>query len=377
MTFDCPIISLTQQLICCPSISPYDFGCQDILIARLQAIGFTIEKMKIHDTLNFWAWRGYGDTLVFAGHTDVVPTGDHKLWAYPPFQLTMKNGILFGRGVSDMKGALASMIIAAERFVNRYSYHKGRLAFLITSDEEGSGIHGTEKVIKKLMERNENLKYCLIGEPTSTKIIGDVIKNGRRGSMTAHLNIHGIQGHIAYPHHTENPIHKAIPVLHELISTKWDKTDSLFQPTYMQIYNIQSGTGVSNITPCDCCIEFNFRFNNQLTEIMIKNQVQEILNKHHLQYTIVWKLSRQPFFTPQCYFIEKVASAVEFYTNQSPKILTTGGTSDGCFFRKIGAQVVELGLMDTTIHQINECAKISDLQLLSKIYQRIIENMII
>ncbi|WP_157988774.1 succinyl-diaminopimelate desuccinylase [Candidatus Erwinia haradaeae] len=372
----CPILALTQQLVCRPSISPHDAGCQDILMSRLQKIGFTIEILEISNTLNFWAWRGHGKTLVFAGHTDVVPAGDPKLWMYPPFQLTVQNGVLFGRGVADMKGALASMIVAAERFVNMHEHHIGRLAFLITSDEETSGAHGTVKMLEKLMIRNERLEYCLIGEPTSTKVIGDIVKNGRRGSMTANLHVHGIQGHIAYPYLADNPIHRVIPALHELILIEWDTGNIFFPPTTMQIYNIQPSSVTSNIIPGDCCIEFNFRFNNQITELMIQERVQEVLNRHQLQYDILWNISRQPFFTPRGYFLDEVLNAVEHCTHHSPQLSTAGGASDGCFFHKIGAQVVELGLVNSTIHQINECAKASDLQLLSQVYQRIMENIV-
>ncbi|WP_157990061.1 succinyl-diaminopimelate desuccinylase [Candidatus Erwinia haradaeae] len=374
---DCPIFLLTQQLVSCPSISPYDAGCQDILIARLQKIGFTIEVMHIGDTLNFWAWRGHGKTLVFAGHTDVVPTGDPTLWMHPPFQLTVQNGVAFGRGIADMKGALASMIVAVERFVSIHSCYKGRLAFLITSDEEKSGAHGTMKVIERLLQRNERLEYCLIGEPTSTAFIGDVVKHGRRGSMSAHLHVHGIQGHIAYPHLTDNPIHRVIPALHELMLIKWDTGNTFFSPTYMQMYHIKAGSSTSNITPYECFIEFNFRFNNQLTDLILQERVKAVLDRHHLQYHITWTVFRQPFLTSRGYFVDEVIHAVECCTNYSPQLLTTGGTSDGCFFNAIGAHVVELGLVNTTIHQINECAKVSDLPLLSRIYQRIMENILL
>ncbi|VFP87729.1 Succinyl-diaminopimelate desuccinylase [Candidatus Erwinia haradaeae] len=372
----CPIVELTKQLISCPSISPDDAGCQVILISRLKRIGFTIEPMNIGDTKNFWAWRGHGKSLVFSGHTDVVPTGDLKYWMYPPFELTMQNGMLFGRGVADMKGALAAMIIAAERFLMIYPRHKGRLAFLITSDEEGSGKNGTIKVVEKLIARHETLDYCLLGEPTSIQTVGDVIKNGRRGSITANLHIQGLQGHIAYPHLADNPIHHAISILHELLLTQWDTGNEFFSPTCMQISNIKAGTGASNIIPGDCFIKLNFRFSPQLTEILIQQRVQELCNRHDFHYNITWQSIRKPFLTINGDLIDVVVKTIEHYTNCAPKILTTGGTSDGYFFKKIGAQVVELGLVNATIHQSNECIRASDLQVLSRMYQRIMEKLI-
>ncbi|WP_157989419.1 succinyl-diaminopimelate desuccinylase [Candidatus Erwinia haradaeae] len=373
----CPIIELTKRLICCPSISPNDAGCQEILISRLKRIGFTIESMNIGDTKNFWAWHGHGKCLAFAGHTDVVSTGDLQYWTHPPFELTMQNGILFGRGVADMKGALSAMIIAAERFVTINPRHKGRLAFLITSDEEDSGSNGTVKVVEKLIARHETLDYCLLGEPTSTQRVGDVIKNGRRGSITANLHIQGLQGHIAYPDLADNPIHHAIPILHELLVTQWDTGSEFFPPTCMQISNIQAGAGESNIIPGDCFIKLNFRFSPQLTELSIKRRVQELCNRYDFRYNITWKAMRKPFLTLSGDLIDVVVNTVKQYTNRAPKILTTGGTSDGYFFKKMGAQVVELGLVNATIHQSNECIEASDLQVLSQMYQRIMEQLMI
>ncbi|WP_380183734.1 succinyl-diaminopimelate desuccinylase [Kalamiella sp. sgz302252] len=372
----CPVIELTQQLIRRPSLSPDDAGCQAIMIERLQALGFTVERMNIGDTQNFWAWRGEGETLAFAGHTDVVPAGDANRWINPPFEPTIRDGMLFGRGAADMKGSLAAMLVAAERFVASHPQHKGRLAFLITSDEEASAVNGTVKVVEALMARNERLDYCLVGEPSSTEIVGDVVKNGRRGSMTANLTIHGVQGHVAYPHLADNPVHRALPALAELAATEWDKGNEFFPPTSMQIANVQAGTGSNNVIPGEFFVQFNFRFSTELTDAMIKQRVQELLDRHQLRYTLDWVVSGQPFLTSTGKLVEAVVNAVEHYNEIKPQLLTTGGTSDGRFIARMGAQVVELGPVNATIHKINECVKAADLQLLSRMYQRIMEQLI-
>lgn len=372
----CPVIELTQQLIRRPSLSPDDAGCQAILIARLQALGFTIEPMNIGDTLNVWAWRGEGETLAFAGHTDVVPTGDANRWITPPFEPAIRDGMLFGRGAADMKGSLAAMVVAAERFVAAHPQHKGRLAFLITSDEEASAANGTVKVVEALMARNERMDYCLVGEPSSTEVVGDVVKNGRRGSITANLTIHGVQGHVAYPHLADNPVHRAMPALNELVATEWDRGNEFFPPTSMQIANVQAGTGSNNVIPGDCFVQFNFRFSTELTDVLIQQKVQELLDRHQLRYSIEWKLSGQPFLTSRGKLVDAVVNAVEHYNEIRPQLLTTGGTSDGRFIARMGAQVVELGPVNATIHKINECVKAADLQLLSRMYQRIMEQLI-
>ncbi|KAB8309561.1 succinyl-diaminopimelate desuccinylase [Erwinia endophytica] len=372
----CPVIELTQQLIRRPSLSPDDAGCQAIMIARLQALGFTVEPMNFGDTLNFWAWRGEGETLAFAGHTDVVPTGDVSRWINPPFEPTIRDGVLYGRGAADMKGSLAAMIVAAERFIAHHPNHKGRLAFLITSDEEASATHGTVKVVETLMARNERLDYCLVGEPSSTEIVGDVVKNGRRGSMTANLTIHGVQGHVAYPHLADNPVHRALPALNELVATEWDQGNEFFPPTSMQIANVQAGTGSNNVIPGELLVQFNFRFSTELTDAMIKQQVQALLERHQLRYSLDWQVSGQPFLTASGKLVNAVVKAVEHYNEIKPQLLTTGGTSDGRFIARMGAQVVELGPVNATIHKINESVKAADLQLLSRMYQRIMEQLI-
>ncbi|ALV91444.1 MULTISPECIES: succinyl-diaminopimelate desuccinylase [Pantoea] len=372
----CPVIELAQQLIRRPSLSPDDAGCQALLIARLEAIGFTVEQMHIGDTLNFWATRGQGETLAFAGHTDVVPPGDANRWMSPPFEPSIRDGMLFGRGAADMKGSLAAMVVAAERFVAANPQHKGRLAFLITSDEEASAVNGTVKVVERLMARNERMDYCLVGEPSSTEIVGDVVKNGRRGSMTANLTIHGVQGHVAYPHLADNPVHRAMPALNELVATEWDQGNEFFPPTSMQIANVQAGTGSNNVIPGEFFVQFNFRFSTQLTDQMIKDRVAELLDRHQLRYTLEWNVSGQPFLTSRGKLVDAVVNAVAHYNEIKPQLLTTGGTSDGRFIARMGAQVVELGPVNATIHKINECVKASDLQMLSRMYQRIMEQLI-
>ena len=372
----CPVIELAQQLIKRPSLSPHDEGCQELMIARLQAIGFTVEPMNFGDTQNFWAWRGQGTTLAFAGHTDVVPTGDAKNWDNPPFEPVIRDGMLFGRGAADMKGSLAAMLVAAERFVAANPDHQGRLAFLITSDEEASATHGTVKVVEALMARNERLDYCLVGEPSSTDRVGDVVKNGRRGSMTANLRIHGVQGHVAYPHLADNPVHRALPALNELVAIEWDQGNEFFPPTSMQIANVQAGTGSNNVIPGEMFVQFNFRFSTELTDALIKQRVQELLDRHKLNYSIDWWLSGQPFLTARGALVDAVVNAVEHYAELTPQLLTTGGTSDGRFIAQMGAQVVELGPVNATIHKVNECVHAADLQLLSRMYQRIMEQLV-
>ncbi|MGE1562627.1 succinyl-diaminopimelate desuccinylase [Pantoea septica] len=372
----CPVIELAQQLIRRPSLSPDDAGCQALLIARLEAIGFQVEPMLIDDTLNFWATRGQGETLAFAGHTDVVPPGDASRWINPPFEPTIRDGMLFGRGAADMKGSLAAMVVAAERFVAAHPNHKGRLAFLITSDEEASAKNGTVKVVERLMARNERVDYCLVGEPSSTEVVGDVVKNGRRGSMTANLTIHGVQGHVAYPHLADNPVHRAMPALNALVATEWDSGNAFFPPTSMQIANVQAGTGSNNVIPGEFFVQFNFRFSTELTDQMIKERVAALLDSYQLRYTLEWNVSGQPFLTSRGKLVDAVIRAVSHYNEIKPQLLTTGGTSDGRFIARMGAQVVELGPVNATIHKINECVKAADLQTLSRMYQRIMEQLV-
>ncbi|HMI77117.1 MAG TPA: succinyl-diaminopimelate desuccinylase, partial [Buchnera sp. (in: enterobacteria)] len=293
----CPVLKLAKQLISIPSISPMDLGCQKIIIERLCAIGFKVELINIKDTCNFWATKGYGKTLTFLGHTDVVNPGKLCNWHIPPFQPVVKNGLLFGRGAADMKGALAAMVVAVERFVKKYPNHTGRLSFLVTSDEESSAINGTKKVVEKLKSIQECIDYCLIGEPSSSEILGDVVKNGRRGSITASITVYGIQGHVAYPIFGDNPIHKVLPFLTSLITENWSQGNNFFPPTQVQIINIQSGDGSHNIIPGELFVEFNFRFGNDISILDIQKKVEKFLLDYCLNYSIKWNISAKPFFT--------------------------------------------------------------------------------
>lgn len=374
----CPVINLAKQLVSCPSISPIDYGCQNIILSRLKKIGFVIEKINIKETSNFFAWKGTGKkTLLFVGHTDVVSIGEEKKWTFPPFNLTMdRNGMLFGRGIADMKGALAAMIIATERFIKKYQHHN-RLAFLITSDEESDGLNGTVKVVNKLIERKEKIDYCLVGEPTSNIILGDNIKNGRRGSLNCTLTIYGEQSHVAYAK-INNPIHNVLPFLNELLNTVWDKGNKFFPSTKMQITNFTVNNCSVNIIPEKCFIKFNFRFSSELTDNIIKNRVINILNNYKINYDISWQTSGHPFLTEKGNLLDTIIEVIEYFNNIKPTISTDGGTSDGRFIAGMGSvQIVEFGLVNSTIHKINECVKSSDLFLLSLMYQKILEKLLV
>ncbi|ANF16903.1 succinyl-diaminopimelate desuccinylase [Buchnera aphidicola (Schlechtendalia chinensis)] len=373
----CPVIRLAKQLISIPSISPLDLGCQKIILDRLIKIGFSIEQMNYRDINNIWAYKGSGTTLAFAGHTDVVHPGDENGWKFPPFFPVVHDGYLFGRGSADMKGALSAMIIAVENFVMKYPNHSGRIAFLITSDEESKAINGTKRIVKNLMLRKENIEYCVVGEPSSVALLGDVIKNGRRGSLTACLYIYGVQGHIAYARLSDNPIHEVLPFLSNLVSINWDNGNKFFPPTSLQIYEIQSGIGCNNMTPDRLLVKFNLRFSNVITSCSIKKRIEKLLIDFGLKYKIDWELSGTPFITKSGLLIDVVKDIIIKKCGISPKLLTTGGTSDGRFVYRMGSQILELGLVNKTIHQLNECTKVSDLKLLSEIYECIIEKLLL
>ncbi|WP_305816193.1 succinyl-diaminopimelate desuccinylase [Photobacterium leiognathi] len=372
---DSPVIALAKDLMSRPSVTPEDAGCQDVMIARLEQLGFTIETMVFEDTTNLWARRGTQAPLfVFAGHTDVVPSGPVEQWHTPPFEPTIIDGYLHGRGAADMKGSLACIIVAIERFIAENPDHNGSIALLITSDEEGPFINGTTRVVDTLEARNEKIDMCIVGEPSSTLNVGDVVKNGRRGSITGDLTVKGIQGHVAYPHLANNPVHKALPALAELAATTWDNGNEYFPPTSFQIPNIAAGTGASNVIPGEFQVQFNFRFSTELTDTEIKRRVHSVLDAHGLDYDLKWTLSGHPFLTDKGTLVEAVVAAIEEVNHQQPELLTTGGTSDGRFIARTGAQVVELGPVNATIHKVNECVKVADLEKLTDMYQKVLEK---
>ncbi len=365
-----PTLQLAQDLISRRSVTPEDAGCQDLMIQRLEAIGFKVERLRFEEVDNFWATRGTdGPLLAFAGHTDVVPTGPENQWRHAPFEPTVEDGMLYGRGAADMKGSLAAMVVACEQFVTEHPDHKGRIGFLITSDEEGPSVNGTVKVVEWLEARGEKIDWCIVGEPSSTDRVGDVIKNGRRGSLGGILRVKGVQGHVAYPHLADNPIHKAAPALADLASQQWDQGNEFFPATSFQISNINGGTGATNVIPGEVEVVFNFRFSTEVTEAQLRERTEAILQTHKLDYELDWKLSGQPFLTAEGELVDAIVQAVEQHTGQKPTLSTAGGTSDGRFIAPTGAQVVELGPRNDTIHKVDECVKAEDLDTLTAFYQ--------
>jgi succinyl-diaminopimelate desuccinylase len=370
-------LELAKDLISRNSVTPEDAGCQEVMIKRLEAIGFTVERLRFEDVDNFWARRGDSAPLyAFAGHTDVVPTGPEDQWQFPPFEPTIKDGMLYGRGAADMKGSLAAMLTACERFVAENPDHKGSIGFLITSDEEGPSINGTVKVVAHLEARGEKMDGCLVGEPSSTSTVGDVIKNGRRGSLGCVLTVHGVQGHVAYPQHAENPIHSVAPALVELTSQEWDNGNEFFPATSFQISNINGGTGATNVIPGDVEIVFNFRYSTETTQEQLEQRVEAILKAHKLNYTINWILSGLPFLTPSGALVDAACAAVKNVQGFDTELSTAGGTSDGRFIAPTGAQVVELGPLNATIHKVDECVAVDDLDKLSEMYQHVLEELL-
>lgn len=366
-----PTLQLAIDLIRRPSVTPVDADCQKQMMQRLGDAGFKLEPMRIEDVDNFWATHGKheGPVLCFAGHTDVVPTGPVTAWQIDPFNAVIdEHGMLCGRGAADMKGSLASMTVAAERFVADYPDHKGKVAFLITSDEEGPAHHGTKAVIERLAARKERLDWCIVGEPSSTTLVGDVVKNGRRGSLGAKLTVRGVQGHVAYPHLAKNPIHLAAPALAELAAEHWDHGNDFFPPTSFQISNVNSGTGATNVIPGDLVAVFNFRFSTESTVEGLQKRVADILDKHGLDWHIDWALSGLPFLTEPGALLDAVSASIKDITGRETHASTSGGTSDGRFIATMGTQVVELGPVNATIHQVNERVLAADLDVLTEIY---------
>lgn len=370
-------LQLAKTLISQRSVTPDDADCQNIMIQRLNALGFKTEKLRFGEVDNFWARRGTEAPLfAFAGHTDVVPTGPEDAWQNPPFSPQIIDGMLHGRGAADMKGSLAAMVTACERFVAAHPDHKGSVAFLITSDEEGPAADGTVKVVEHLQARNEQIDWCLVGEPSSTNVVGDVIKNGRRGSLGAKLTVHGIQGHVAYPHLADNPIHNAAPALAALAAEHWDNGNDFFPPTSFQISNINGGTGATNVIPGHVEIICNFRFSTESSAESLKERTTAILDQHGLKYSIDWHLSGQPFLTKPGALVNAAVDSIKAVNGLDTELSTSGGTSDGRFIAPTGTQVLELGPVNATIHQVDERIKADDLDQLSLMYEGILERLL-
>lgn len=370
-------LELTLELLHRPSVTPEDSGCQEVLADRLAALGFHIENMRFGEVDNLWARRGdSGPLFCFAGHTDVVPTGPWEDWSSSPFHPEIRDGLLYARGAADMKGSLAAMITATEQFVAEHPDHKGSIAYLITSDEEGIAVDGTVRVVETLEERNEKIDWCLVGEPSSHEQLGDVVKNGRRGSLNAKLSIRGKQGHVAYPHLADNAVHMSFAALAELTATEWDKGNEFFPPTSFQISNVSAGTGATNVIPGTLEVVFNFRFSTASTDESLRQRVHDILDRHGLDYSIDWNLSGQPFLTSKGELVEAAVQAIRAENNLETELSTSGGTSDGRFIAPTGAQVLELGPLNKTIHQVDECVPVDQLDQLSKVYRRILEELL-
>ena len=371
-----PTVELAMQLVAQPSVTPKDAGCQAMMTERLQDCGFSIENLRFGDVDNFWAIHGSsGPIFCFAGHTDVVPTGPVESWSHPPFTPTIVEGQLYGRGSADMKGSLAAMVVAAEEFVSEFPKHQGRLAFLITSDEEGIAVNGTVKVVDWLQQQGITPEWCLVGEPSSSTQCGDTIKNGRRGSLGCRLTIKGTQGHVAYPHLAANPIHLGMPALEELTREIWDQGNTFFPATSFQVSNINAGTGATNVIPGTVEVLFNFRFSTEVTDLQLMGRAEAILNKHQLDYEAEWNLSGQPFITERGDLVQAAINCIARTTGLEAELSTAGGTSDGRFIAPIGTQVVELGPVNQSIHRVDENVSIDDLNTLTKIYKNILHDL--
>jgi len=372
-----PTLELACDLVQRPSVTPDDQGCQQLLATRLEPLGFQIEQLRFGDVDNLWARHGSGGPLfVFAGHTDVVPPGPLEEWTSDPFRPDIRGGALYGRGAADMKGSIAAMVTACERFLAAHDGHAGSIAFLITSDEEGPAVDGTVKVVEHLAGRGEHIDWCLVGEPTSQQQLGDMIKIGRRGSLNGTLTVNGRQGHVAYPQLAENPIHRAAPALAELAATDWDQGNEHFPPTTFQVSGIRAGTGATNVIPGTLELDFNLRFSTESSADSLQARIQGILSRHELDYALDWNLSGQPFLTEPGELVNAVSSAIRGITGLETELSTSGGTSDGRFIAPTGSQVVELGPSNATIHQVNENVNIDQLEKLSLVYEKVLEIML-
>ena len=371
-------LALTQELMRRQSVSPADHGCQQLLIERLEACGFAVERLPFGPVENFWATRGASaaPTFCFAGHTDVVPTGPVEEWHSDPFVPTIRDGLLYGRGAADMKSGLAAMVTATEAFVAGCPDHRGRIAFLITSDEEGPAVEGTRRVAEHLQARGERIDWCLVGEPTSELEFGDTLKIGRRGSLSGRLTVHGVQGHIAYPHLAQNPVHALAPALAELCARSWDSGTAHFDPTTFQVSNVAAGTGAPNVIPGELKLRFNLRWSPAQTLAGLQDTVTSILERHAVKHSLDWFLSGLPFYTPPGELSATVSAAVEAVTGRAPKLSTGGGTSDGRFIAPLGAQVIELGVINRTIHKVNEHVRVEDIARLQAAYQGVLQRLL-
>ena len=371
------VLDLTCDLIARNSVTPADAGCQRVMAERLAALGFTIETLRFGNVDNLWARRGEASpVLCFAGHTDVVPTGPLEEWRSNPFAPSIRDGVLYGRGAADMKSGLAAMITATEAFVSEHPDHTGSIAFLITSDEEGPSVDGTKRVVEVLRERAQQIDYCVVGEPSSQTEVGDTIKIGRRGSLSGRLTVHGVQGHVAYPQLAENPVHTLAPALAELTLLRWDEGDEFFQPTSFQISNLNAGTGAPNVIPGELKARFNLRFSPVQSIETLKEIVESVLRKHGVRFTIDWYVSGMPFYTPPGALSDATVEAVKAVRGEAPVLSTGGGTSDGRFIAPMGAQVVELGVTNATIHKVNECVAIAEIEQLEKMYLGILQRLL-
>jgi succinyl-diaminopimelate desuccinylase len=372
-----PSVALTKELISKQSVTPADDGCQPLLAERLSTLGFNCESLPREEVLNLWATRGtHGPTLVFAGHTDVVPPGPREHWDSDPFVPTERAGFLYGRGAADMKASLAAMVVATESFVANHPHHKGRIGYLITADEEGPAIHGTRYVVDTLQRRGESIDWCVVGEPSSTSTLGDIIKNGRRGSINATLTIKGKQGHVAYPHLADNPMHKAFAALTALSEISWDSGNDYFDPTQLQFSNIHSGTGATNVIPGELVAVFNLRFSTEITADEIQSKCEAVLDATGIDYSLDWQLSGNPFLTEPGDLVDAVRESIMTVTGVSTQLSTGGGTSDGRFIATMGSQIIELGPINASIHQRNEHVLLSDIPKLARIYEGIMERLL-
>ncbi len=370
-------LELTRALIACPSVTPADAGCQALMTERLAASGFSIETLQFGSVTNLWARRGDArPVLCFAGHTDVVPTGPLEEWRSDPFTPVIRDGVLYGRGAADMKSGLAAMVTATEEFVAAHPGHRGSIAFLITSDEEGPSVDGTKRVVEALKARGETIDWCIVGEPSSGQSVGDTIKIGRRGSLSGRLTVHGVQGHVAYPQLAENPVHTLAPALAELTARTWDAGDAFFQPTTFQISNLNAGTGAPNVIPGELKARFNLRYSPVQTVEALKSTVEDILARHGVRHTIEWYVSGEPFYTPPGELSQAAVDAITAVTGAAPQLSTGGGTSDGRFIAPLGAQVVELGVTNATIHKVNECVRVEEIGLLHRMYRGVLERLL-